>query len=142
MRELLRPGYKTPHCDRYCALFVVGGGRALPWSEITREAGVLKIQFYPKDMVLTYRHRNKSVGANFSVAESLNLGNCQKFPAAMKAFQAVMSKADTYGLRLETRSSAWGANRFMKMDPRDVLDRLLGANAIVCFHHLHDVYFS
>ncbi|QRW26173.1 hypothetical protein RhiXN_11250 [Rhizoctonia solani] len=133
MRELLRPGYKTPHFDRYCSSFAVGGGRALPRADVRRDSGVAKVQFYPKDMVLTYRHRNKSVGANFTAAEALNMGNRSKFSAAMKAFQDVMLEADSYGLQFEVRMSAWGANHFMKKDPRDVLDCMLAADAIVCY---------
>ncbi|GAB1528264.1 hypothetical protein RhiTH_011456 [Rhizoctonia solani] len=133
MRELLRPAYKTPHFDRYCASFSVGGGRALPYAAIKQDSGVSKVQFYPKDMVLTYRHRNKSVGANFTVSEALGVGNQTKFSSAMKAFQDVMLEADTYGLRFEVRLSAWGANQFMKRDPRDILDRMLAAEAIICY---------
>ncbi|KAF8748130.1 hypothetical protein RHS01_11040 [Rhizoctonia solani] len=134
MQELLRPAYKTPHFDRYCASFSVGGGRALPYAAIKQDSGVSKVQFYPKDMVLTYRHRNKSVGANFTVSEALGVGNQTKFSSAMKAFQDVMLEADTYGLCFEVRLSAWGANQFMKRDPWDILDRMLAAEAIASHH--------
>ncbi|GAB1523770.1 hypothetical protein RhiTH_006920 [Rhizoctonia solani] len=134
MQELLRPAYKTPHFDRYCASFSVGGGRALPYVAIKQDSGVSKVQFYPKDMVLTYRHCNKSVGANFTVSEALGVGNQTKFSSAMKAFQDVMLEANTYGLRFEVRLSAWGANQFMKRDPWDILDRMLAAEAIASHH--------
>ncbi|KDN34381.1 hypothetical protein RSAG8_12529, partial [Rhizoctonia solani AG-8 WAC10335] len=133
MRELLRPAYQMPHQDRYCLSHVISGGRAVPRATVRSKAAVAKVQFYKKDMVLTHRHRDKSIGANFTVAESLQMGNREKFPSEMKAFQDVMAGADTYGVRLEIRLSAWGANRYMKMDPRDILDRLLSANSIICY---------
>ncbi|CUA76467.1 hypothetical protein RSOLAG22IIIB_12312 [Rhizoctonia solani] len=35
--------------------------------------------------------------------------------------------------RHQNQVSAWGANRVMKTEPRDILDRLLAAKAIVCY---------
>ena len=132
MRELLRPAYQKPHMDRYCHSYVVGGGRALPLAAVKSKAGIGKVQFYLKDMVLTYRNRDKSLGANFTVAQALLIGDRDKFMSEMNAFRDAMEGADTYGLRVEVRLAAWGANRYMKMDPRDVLDRLVQANAMVC----------
>ncbi|KAG8731954.1 hypothetical protein FRC11_001382 [Ceratobasidium sp. 423] len=133
LRELLRLGYRKPHQDRYCLSYTVSGARAVALAEIQSLAGVLKFQAYMKEMVLLYRHRDKSVGANFTVEEALGLGHREKFPAQIKAFQDILAVADTYGLRTEVRLTAWGANRYMQMDPRDVLDRLISANAMLCY---------
>jgi hypothetical protein len=132
LRELLRSAYKKPHQDRYCHSYVISGLRAVPLAAGRSKAGVLKMQAYHKDMLLTYRHWDKSIGANFTVDEALGLGHRGKFQSQMTAFQEIMEEAGTYGLRFEWRLSAWAANRLMKMDPRDILDRLVDAEAIVC----------
>jgi hypothetical protein len=82
-------------------------------------------------MVLTYRHKDSSIGANFTTNESILLGNRDKFDSQMKAFQAIMQEAGTYGLRLEERLTAWGANQLMQRNPRHVLERLVVAEALV-----------
>ncbi|KEP47031.1 hypothetical protein V565_170730, partial [Rhizoctonia solani 123E] len=133
LRELLRLGYQKPHQDRYCLSYVVSGARAIPLSAARLRAGIIKFQAYMKDMLATYRHRDKSVGANFTVNEALGMGHREKFTSQMNAFQEVMAVIDTYGLRTEVRLTAWGANRYMKMDARDPLDRLIGAKAILCY---------
>ena len=83
-------------------------------------------------MVLTYRHQAQSVGWNWTVKQSLLIGNKDKFENQMTGFLNIMRDADSYGVRYEIRVSAWGANRVMKSEPRDILDRLLAAGAIVC----------
>ncbi|EUC54296.1 hypothetical protein RSOL_036590, partial [Rhizoctonia solani AG-3 Rhs1AP] len=131
LKELLRPAFRSPHQDCYCLSYTVGGGRTVPQSHIASAAGVIKWQGYPKDMVLTYRHRDKSIGANFTANEALGLGSHEKFQSQMKAFQDVVQEAGTYGVRLEHRLSAWAANRYMKMEPRDILDRMVDSEAIL-----------
>jgi hypothetical protein len=131
LRELLRPGFKQPQQDRYCHSFVISGLRAQPLSKIRSEAGVLKIQAYHKDMVLTYRHRDKSIGANFTVDEALGLGNRRKFLMEMKGFQSVIQEAGSYGVRFEWRLSAWAANKMMMFDSRDMLDHLFDSGVVV-----------
>ncbi|KAF8693190.1 hypothetical protein RHS03_08368, partial [Rhizoctonia solani] len=130
VRELLRPAFRTPQKDSYCHSHVVAGLRAVARSEAL-EGGVIKIQVYHKDMVLTYWHRDSSVGANFTVDESLLIGHREKFASQMKAFQDIMDEAGTYGLRLEERLTAWGANQMMQRNPRHILERLIMAEAMV-----------
>ncbi|KAJ1299638.1 hypothetical protein OPQ81_011988 [Rhizoctonia solani] len=132
LTELARAAYVKPETDRYCSSFVVGGLRSVPWASVHNGCGVVKMQAYPKDMVLTYRHQGQSVGWNWSVKQALRIGNKEKFSNQMAGFRNVMQYADSYGVRFEIRASAWGANRVMKMDPRDILDRLNAAQAIVC----------
>jgi hypothetical protein len=131
LRELLRPGFQQPQRDRYCHSFVISGLRAKPLAKNRSEAGVLKIQAYHKDMVLTYRHRDKSIGANFTADEALGLGNRTKFLSEINGFQQVIEEAGSYGVRFEWRLTAWAANRMMLFDTRDILDRLFDSGAIV-----------
>ncbi|CEL53760.1 hypothetical protein RSOLAG1IB_11498 [Rhizoctonia solani AG-1 IB] len=132
VRELLRPAFRTPQRDSYCHSHVIAGLRANARSS-ARDGGVIKIQVYNKDMVLTYRHKDSSIGANFTTNESILLGNRDKFDSQMKAFQAIMQEAGTYGLRLEERLTAWGANQLMQRNPRHVLERLVVAEALVAY---------
>ncbi|KAF8594368.1 hypothetical protein BDV93DRAFT_565516 [Ceratobasidium sp. AG-I] len=133
LRELLRPAYQKPQRDAYCHSEVIGGLRAVPLAGTRREAGVFKVQAYPKDMLLTYKHQDASIGANFTVDEALGVGNRSKFEAQMTAFREVMEEAGSYGVRLEFRLAAWGANRLMMMDCREFVERLVDAEIIVCY---------
>ncbi|KAG8711657.1 hypothetical protein FRC09_020484 [Ceratobasidium sp. 395] len=132
LRELLRPGYNQPQRDHYCHSFVISGLRSAPSSKVRKGAGVMKVQAYHKDMVLTYRHRDKSTGANFTTNQALGLGDRQKFQSQTVAFQRVVNEGGSYGIRLEWRLSPWAANRAMLVNPRDILDRLFDSGAIVC----------
>lgn len=131
LAELMRTAYLKPQIDQYCSSSVVGGARSTPTSSVRKGCGVAKCQAYPKDMVLTYRHQDQSVGWNFTVKQSLGFGNKDKFPNQMEGFLIIMRDADSYGVRFEIRVPAWGANRALKIEARDILDCLLAANAIV-----------
>ncbi|KAG9090137.1 hypothetical protein FRC06_001201, partial [Ceratobasidium sp. 370] len=69
---------------------MISGLHAVPGARIWSEAGVIKIQAYHKDMVLMYKHQDKSVGANFTINEALGLGHCDKFQSEMEGFQEIM----------------------------------------------------
>ncbi|KAG8713723.1 hypothetical protein FRC11_011276 [Ceratobasidium sp. 423] len=131
--ELAQAAYRKPQIDRYCSSYVLGGWRSVPRASVREGCGVVKAQAYPKDMVLTYRHQHQSVGWNWTVKQGLRIGNRDKFNNQMQGFLNVMRDADSYGVRFEIRVPAWGANRVMKMDARDILDRLLAADIIVCY---------
>ncbi|KAG8792616.1 hypothetical protein FRC12_005466 [Ceratobasidium sp. 428] len=132
LRELLRPAYNQPQRDQYCHSFVVSGLRADPSSKVRKGAGVMKVQAYHKDMVLTYRHRDKSTGANFTTNQALGLHDRAKFESEIVAFQEAMEEAGSYGVRLEWRLGPWAANRAMLANPRDMVDRLFDSGALVC----------
>ncbi|KAG8722118.1 hypothetical protein FRC08_006887 [Ceratobasidium sp. 394] len=132
LRELLRPGFNQPQRDRYCHSYVISGLRAVPAARVRARAGVIKVQAYHKDMVLTYKHRDKSVGTNFTVNEALGLGHRDKFESETRAFQEIMADAGSYGIRLEWRLTPWAANRLMLVDPQEILGRLVQSETIIC----------
>ncbi|KDN39105.1 hypothetical protein RSAG8_09012, partial [Rhizoctonia solani AG-8 WAC10335] len=132
LREMVRPAYKTPIQDSYCHSEVIAGLHAIPLAAFIREAAIMKLQAYFKDMVLTYRSRESSVGTNFNVDQAIGLKPRGPFLSQMKAFQEIMEVAGTYGLRFEWRLSAWGANQLMQKDAREIVDRLVDAEVIAC----------
>ncbi|KAG8697945.1 hypothetical protein FRC11_014727 [Ceratobasidium sp. 423] len=131
LHQLLKPGYRRPQQDSYCHSHVIAGLRAIPLASV-RDGGIIKIQAYPKDMVVLYKDKERSIGANFTVDEALGLGHRDKFDSQMKAFQQNQEEAGSYGLRVEERLTAWAANRLMQTNPRDVLERLVRSEVIVC----------
>ncbi|KAG9081396.1 hypothetical protein FRC06_005604 [Ceratobasidium sp. 370] len=133
LRELLRPAWLKPTRDNYCHSFVISGVRAQPRKAVGAGAGILKFQAYHKDMVLTYAHRDRSTGANFTVQEALKFGHRDKFESETTSFQKLMEEAayaGSYGIRLEFRMGPWAANRLMLVDSREILDRLVHSEVV------------
>ncbi|KAG8761923.1 hypothetical protein FRC11_012245 [Ceratobasidium sp. 423] len=129
LRELLRPGFKTPIQEFYVHSRVISGCHAFP-SAGTKESGVIKVQVYHKDMLLTHKDKEHNLGANWTVDEAL--GNKDKYTKQIASFQKNIAQADTYGVRFEHRLTAWGADRLMQMDPGETVRRLVRADVIAC----------
>ncbi|EUC61789.1 hypothetical protein RSOL_406770, partial [Rhizoctonia solani AG-3 Rhs1AP] len=107
--ELAAAAYKKGQIDHYCSSHVVGGWRSTPLAS------------------------GQSIGWNWTVKQALRIGNKDKFTNQMSGFLNVVKDADSYGVRFEVRVPAWGANQVMKMNARDILDRLTAAETIVCY---------
>ncbi|KEP49666.1 hypothetical protein V565_095720, partial [Rhizoctonia solani 123E] len=104
--ELAAAAYKKGQIDHYCSSHVVGGWRSTPLAS------------------------GQSIGWNWTVKQALRIGNKDKFTNQMSGFLNVVKDADSYGVRFEVRVPAWGANQVMKMNARDILDRLTAAETI------------
>lgn len=51
----------------------------------------------------------------------------------MKGVMTAWGEKESFGLRLEFRQSAWGANRSLTYEPGELVNRLMDVGAIVSF---------
>ncbi|KAG9085610.1 hypothetical protein FS749_004289 [Ceratobasidium sp. UAMH 11750] len=128
LKRLVSGSWRKPISDAYVHSHVVGGIAAKPKKHI---AGICyKLQAYHKDKVLTYIHRDNSVGTGFSPQDGL-LGSKAYRAQTTRRQEAWETGRGSYGARIEWRCGLWAAGEILSFDPELWKTRFMGAGALI-----------
>ncbi|KAG8721062.1 hypothetical protein FRC08_016035 [Ceratobasidium sp. 394] len=128
LKQLLASGWRKPRVDAYMHSHVVGGVAARPRAHIAPL--FYKFQAYMKEKVLTYIHRDHSIGVGFSPQDGL-LGSKAYKTETTGLLKAWEDGKGSYGVRLEWRVGLSAAAEILELDPELFKRRFLAAGAIV-----------
>ncbi|KAG9092292.1 hypothetical protein FS749_015856 [Ceratobasidium sp. UAMH 11750] len=128
LKGLAAGSWRKPTIDAYAHSHVVGGINAKPRTHIG--GAFYKLQAYHKDKVLTYIHRDNSIGTGFSPQDGL-LGSKAYHVQTSRRQEAWETGRGSYGVRMEWRCGLWGAAEILKLDPELWKTRFLTAGAII-----------
>ncbi|KAF8748025.1 hypothetical protein RHS01_11123 [Rhizoctonia solani] len=90
-----------------------------------------------RDKVVTYRHRDSSIGIGFSPKDGLN--NTDQYNNEIaKLTKGWTQSTGCYGVRLEWRCGIWASEQILRLDPSLWVQRFLMKGAILAFktHHV------
>ncbi|KAG8715125.1 hypothetical protein FRC09_016897 [Ceratobasidium sp. 395] len=128
LKSLARHGWRKAHVDAYVHSHTVGGISASPRSTVASQ--LYYVHAYMKDKVLTYRHRDSSIGTGFSPEDSLL--NSQRYVREVASLSQVLkSSPGSFGVRVEWRCGVWAANQILSLDPTLWIQRFQHTSAIV-----------
>ncbi|KAG8713535.1 hypothetical protein FRC09_018609 [Ceratobasidium sp. 395] len=135
LKALARHGWRKTHVDAYMHSHVVGGVSAAPRSALSFQ--LYYVHAYMKDKVLTYRHRDSSIGTGFSAEDALL--NTQRYVREMETLHQVLkSSPGSFGVRIEWRCGVWAANQILSLGPDVWVQRFQQAEAIIA-HRTSDI---
>lgn len=128
LRDLVASSWRKPHMDAYMHSHVVGGLSAKPKSHIA--ASFFSVHFYMKDKLLTYIHRDNSIGTGFSPEHGMQ--GALPYETQTRRLQEVWADGcGCYGGRVEWRVGLRTANDILQQPPNLWLRRFMSAEAIV-----------
>ncbi|KAB5587806.1 hypothetical protein CTheo_8752 [Ceratobasidium theobromae] len=136
IQGLIKSGWLVRRLDPYCHSTVVGGFSATPRKG--KHHGIVKLQVYMKDKVVTYVHMDRSVGTNFTAEDAIR--KSQKYLSQVDGLEKVLSMAGSYGVRAEWRCSVWAARHILSRDPQRWVETMIHANALVGFSELDSLH--
>ncbi|KAG8689802.1 hypothetical protein FRC09_012252 [Ceratobasidium sp. 395] len=128
LKELAAQAWRKAHVDAYMHSHAVGGISASPRSLVSSQ--FYYVHAYMKDKVLTYRHRDSSIGTGFSPEDSLL--NSQRYVREISTLSQILkSSPGSFGVRVEWRCGVWAANQILLLDPVLWIQRFQLSNAVV-----------
>ncbi|KAG8731494.1 hypothetical protein FRC10_001687, partial [Ceratobasidium sp. 414] len=128
LKNLLAPSWLAPRLDLYSLSNVVGG--CMSYARSQPDNGMIKVQFYMKDMMQTYNHFDNSIGANFTTLQAIH--GEPKFEKQMESLTRILLCPNSYGIRLEFRCSAWATNRLCHVEPTEWIRQFISLQSMVC----------
>ncbi|GAB1526754.1 hypothetical protein RhiTH_009926 [Rhizoctonia solani] len=135
LKQLIWPAWRKGHVNSYMHSRVVAGLSAAPRSLISHS--FYYSHAYMKDKVVTYRHRDSSIGIGFSPKDGLN--NTDQYNNEIaKLTKGWTQSTGCYGVRLEWRCGIWASEQILRLDPSLWVQRFLMKGAILAFktHHV------
>ncbi|KAG9128200.1 hypothetical protein FRC07_003131 [Ceratobasidium sp. 392] len=135
LKRLARPGWRKANVDAYMHSHVVGGISARPRAAISSQ--FYYMHAYMKDKVVTYRHRDSSIGTGFSPQDGLS--NSDRYVRNVGSLgQALTTSPGSFGCRQEMRCGVWATKQILDIDSRIWVQRYINAGAIIA-HRTSDV---
>ncbi|KAG9096971.1 hypothetical protein FRC06_008148 [Ceratobasidium sp. 370] len=128
LKGLVASSWRKPRVDAYMHSHVVGGIAAKPRAHVAPT--FYKLQAYMKEKVLTYIHRDNSIGAGFSPQDGL-LGSRAYCTQTNRLLKAWKDGEGSYGVRMEWRVGLSAAMEILDFDPQLFKRRFLAAGVLV-----------
>ncbi|KAG8737094.1 hypothetical protein FRC10_008586 [Ceratobasidium sp. 414] len=128
LKQLAKHGWRKAHIDAYTHSHVVGGISAAPRASI--RSSFYYIHAYMKDKVLTYRHRDSSIGTGYSPQDGLQ--NSQRYTQDISRLrETLLTSPGSFGVRIEWRCGVQAANQILSLNPAVWVERFMHSNTLV-----------
>ncbi|KAG9083113.1 hypothetical protein FRC06_004693 [Ceratobasidium sp. 370] len=128
LKQLARHGWRKAHINAYVHSHVVGGISANPRAFISPL--FFFFHAYMKDKVLTYHHRDSSIGTGFSPEDGLSKSS-RYVKDTSELRRVLQTSPGSFGVRMEWRCGVWAANQILALDPGLWVRRFLHSGAIL-----------